>query len=781
MPASVHQPAQRPSASKRSESTTGPSVRAAACTTAFSTVARSTERCVTPPSSAITLSHASRAAPLAAFSFPASSRARRTVEPYQRSTSAAKSSSVTAAPRASTRSTLFVLLCSPVVTSSESEGTRELRLAVVCYGGSSLAIYMHGVTKELHRLVKASALLEANLEPARGAQSETVYGDLLRELAERQDVRTRVVVDVVAGTSAGGINGIYLTKAIAQNRSQDALRDLWFERGDMKQLLLLPKKWPVWLRFALLLPRSFKKSPLRGNEMAQWLWNALEGMDDAQAEPEQLDTLVPADGRLDLFVTITDFYGYDRQVAITDPHLVNDSRHRHALTFTYRPGRNQFQRENNGSLAFAARTTSCFPGVFPPVSFEEFRRWVPKAPLDDLQRCFRSHTLAGANPENTQFVDGGILDNKPFGWAVGAIRSRRADLEVDRRLLYLEPDPGARRATVDPLPGRAEPPPKTYEAILGAISGIPRHEPILDDLLDVDAHNERVRRLQDVIRTTFPEVTEFGGRVVGPTGELPEAPPDAPRATWSAEINRQTIAEAGLTYTTYLRLKISGAIDDYAETVCGTCDFPDDTNHAQLVRSVIRCFASERGLFEEKPEPTAAQLTFLRELDLGYGRRRLMFVIAALRWWYRDLREGKPAVPPREELDRGKKLLYDALEKLDRLMGGDDFDDELAGLLRACFPEREVRKFLVEKGLDPIAYVTTHRAELEAAEARLRAFVNESLDGFSAGLYRELFDLSNGWDPKRRRSLLVRYLGFPLWDVLLYPIQALADAGENDL
>jgi hypothetical protein len=27
---------------------------------------------------------------------------------------------------------------------------------------------------------------------------------------------------------------------------------------------------------------------------------------------------------------------------------------------------------------------------------------------------------------------------------------------------------------------------------------------------------------------------------------------------------------------------------------------------------------------------------------------------------------------------------------------------------------------------------------------------------------------------------LVSYLGFPFWDLLLYPIQALADAGEND-
>src|ERR1700682_4066446 len=34
---------------------------------------------------------------------------------------------------------------------------RELRLALVCYGGVSLAIYMRGVTKELHRLLLASA------------------------------------------------------------------------------------------------------------------------------------------------------------------------------------------------------------------------------------------------------------------------------------------------------------------------------------------------------------------------------------------------------------------------------------------------------------------------------------------------------------------------------------------------------------------------------------------------------------------------------------------------
>ncbi len=665
--------------------------------------------------------------------------------------------------------------------SNQGGGIKELRLAVVCYGGSSLAIYMHGVTKELHRLVKSSALLEAGLGPDPGAPTEAVYLDLLRAVAEENRVRTRVVVDIVAGTSAGGINGVYLTKAIAHNLSQDALRDLWFERGDMSQLLLLPTWLPVKLRFFLLLPRALKKSPLRGGAMARWLHEALEGMDDGGSEPAAIETLVPEDGRLDLFVTITDFYGYDRQVPIFDPHLVHDSRHRHALAFTYRKGeRDQFQRENNGSLAFAARTTSCFPGVFPPVSISAFREWVPDAKLDDLGRCFRGYGLAGAVPENTHFVDGGILDNKPFGWAIDAIKLRRADVEVERRLLYLEPDPGERFV---PVGGTAQAPkkaPGTLAAILGAVSGIPRHEPILDDLLDVRAHNGRVDRIRDVIETSFEGVAELVGGVVGSADGVPDDAQSTKLAEWSAAINKRTVAEAGLAYATYLRLKISGTVDRYADTVCNVCDFPDDSNHAQLVRSVLRCWADERELFSRQPEPTELQLAFLRHFDLGYQERRLRFVTSALRWWYRDLADGKPDIPPRSDLDRGKQILYDAVATLRGTMGGDDFDDGLLEHLRACFPDDGIRRFLNDSGLDHDTYLARHRNELEAVEQELHAFLGSRLDGFSARLYRDLFELSATWHPDRRRDLLVRYLGFPLWDVLLYPIQALADAGEND-
>ncbi|HYM63918.1 MAG TPA: hypothetical protein VES61_04500, partial [Gaiellaceae bacterium] len=105
---------------------------------------------------------------------------------------------------------------------------KELRLGLVCYGGVSLAIYMHGVTKEIHRAIRASVLEEHDLPSGDEAASELAYRELLKALRDERNVHTRIVVDAIAGSSAGGINGIFLAKALARDLNQDALRDLWF-------------------------------------------------------------------------------------------------------------------------------------------------------------------------------------------------------------------------------------------------------------------------------------------------------------------------------------------------------------------------------------------------------------------------------------------------------------------------------------------------------------------------------------------------------------------------
>ena len=127
----------------------------------------------------------------------------------------------------------------PVPSAPDHADTVELRLALVCYGGVSLAIYMHGVTKEIQKLVAASKAYEQDQSscPFEPGETERAYWQALRDLETRDRVRTRVVVDVIAGTSAGGINGIILAKALAHDLPQDSLRDVWLERGDIKQLM----------------------------------------------------------------------------------------------------------------------------------------------------------------------------------------------------------------------------------------------------------------------------------------------------------------------------------------------------------------------------------------------------------------------------------------------------------------------------------------------------------------------------------------------------------------
>jgi patatin-related protein len=661
------------------------------------------------------------------------------------------------------------------------DDTKELRLGLVCYGGSSLAIYMHGVTKELHRLVKGSVISERGLRAeAPNPGSDAVYAQLLEQLAGEQGVRTRVVVDVIAGTSAGGINGVYLAKALAHNLSQDSLRDLWFNRGDVGQLLKGPTFLPWWLRLPALLPFAVKRSIVRGDAMATWLFDALEGMDASPREPADVESLVPDGSLLELFVTITDFYGYDRQVPIAEPRLVKDNRHRHGLTFRYRnDGPDNFGPVGNGGLAFAARTTSSFPGVFPPVSFAAFRKWVPQAEVDEFaRRSFRLYELAQGDPAKTQFVDGGVLDNKPFGWAIGSIVRRPADVEVDRRLLYLEPDPGEVNVPVPSAPARAAP--GTIQAAIGAASGVPRKEPILDDLLDVEGHNERVALIRDVIETNFDLVAMILEDILGPLDELLSQPDLETLSAWNRQAHEEAVEQAGPAYTSYLRLKISAAADRYAQTVCAVCDYPGDSNHAMLVRHAVRSWAEKLGLFERSTKTTEAQLSFLRNFDLGFGQRRIDFVNAALRWWYRDLREGKPDIPPRSDLDEGKRTLYEARRVLRDTMGGDGYPEALQARLRECFPQAGIGDFLTQRGLDSAEYIKQYEQQLTLVVDDVAKFQRERLKGFNEDLFGQLSTLAASWPEARRRDLLVRYLGFPIWDVLLYPIQQLANAGEKD-
>ena len=268
----------------------------------------------------------------------------------------------------------------PVPSAPDHANTVELRLALVCYGGVSLAIYMHGVTKEIQKLVAASKAYEQDQAncPFESGLTERSYWYALRDLEARDRVRTRVVVDVIAGTSAGGINGIILAKALAHDLPQDSLRDVWLERGDIKQLMaskaarvvpFLPLKLLTWAGVSAMKGRM--DPPLDGDRMFRWIREALVEMDKGQRPGA---TLMPDQHQLELYVTLTDFYGYYRGVPTYDPPRVKDRRHRHVLVFSYSDVKDQLNDDWNSELAFAARATSCFPARFPRSTWRTSRR-----------------------------------------------------------------------------------------------------------------------------------------------------------------------------------------------------------------------------------------------------------------------------------------------------------------------------------------------------------------------------------------------------------------------
>lgn len=266
--------------------------------------------------------------------------------------------------------------------------------------------------------------------------------------------------------------------------------------------------------------------------------------------------------------------------------------------------------------------------------------------------------------------------------------------------------------------------------------------------------------------------------------ELEEISPDPTEARirdWRDLVNAEAVRSAGFGYSTYIRMKISGIVDRYARTVCDITNFPKDTDQAFFVRSVLRSWARDRLLFDKCTPPSTTQLEFIQNFDLEYSGRRLRFVLAGLNWYYRDLADPKTeGVPPREQLDKVKARLDEGVELLDQAMAGSGRERDINTRLLACFDEAAVREYTAQEGFKPRQYAADHREELDELGRAVQAFLQRKLKDFNVELYRDLNELTSEWHPKRRADLLVRYLGFPFWDILLYPVQALADVGERD-
>ncbi|MES1991947.1 MAG: patatin-like protein [Pseudomonadota bacterium] len=689
---------------------------------------------------------------------------------------------------------------------------KELRLALVCYGGVSLAIYMHGVTKEILKLVRASRIYHGENSYARRQTSsfaelekdavgerdtERVYFDLLKMIGETNELR--VLVDTIAGASAGGINGVLLARAIAHDLSLDKHRKIWLEEADILALMddeHLAGKWsklfmkPVfWFlnnrmlaRFApdaemrqklLLFTRSrWFRPPFSGRIMTNLLLNAFGEMHNGETPAKEKGrSLLPVGHELELIVSVTDFYGYTQDIPLHDPISIREREHRHVLKFRYLQhtgGRTEsdFDDAHIPGLAFAARATSSFPGAFPPAQIGEIdqclvtRResWPTRAEF--IASNFKPLLAAGSDPAKSSFIDGSVLNNKPFGEAITSLRGRPAYREVDRRIVYIDPDPeGGHLEAGGVTPG-------FFHTIRGALSDIPRNQPVRDELESIHRFSERVRQYQHIVSATRPHVV---GRVRDILGLNPDSiPTKETLSAWRNSANTQAAVEAGYAYDGYIQLKVSSVLDRLTQFIADTSGVVHNPTKLLSLSRAVEAWAKARDIFpvqwtqergvSDAPTAQTSWVKFLRDFDLSFRIRRMRFVVRRLNELYDD----KAGAENTNALDEFKASAYESLELL-------------TARGRNRLNTHDIRKMCISIFDDGIA--ETHEIE------ELVQHMGPALDLVGADrMIDESFALmaQTYLPPDARAHLIQAYVGFPFFDVLTLPLNKWDDLDDVD-
>ena len=616
---------------------------------------------------------------------------------------------------------------------------REVRFAVVIYGGVSLAVYINGVVQEMLHLVRSTALPRTGLKG-----SEVVYRSLACRLgipegkwdsddpgsamelteSEAPEPRTRFIVDILSGTSAGGINAIFLGKALSRGKSLDNLAELWLDVADLTRLLND--------RGAAEGPVTYEpppKSLLSGKWMYLKLMEALDAMeDDAESSPLVED--------LDFYSTATDLDGLPAPILLAD-QSVEELRHKSVFRFRFRDGtkeRNDFLLPSNPFLAFAARCTSSFPFAFEPMALCDIFPVIQGLPKHRGQPWAEDNSSywKGLYPDYeraetayrnlTPFVyrafgDGGYLDNKPFSYAIDTITTRHADVPVDRKLIYIEPSPEDIRLKKRKGPDDR---PDAIENSLDALTTLPRYETIREDLERVLAWNREVERLKRVLDDLDPD--------------LDKAEPDPLREkAWK-------------------RLRLSAATDCMATRATEAVGLDPRSRWAEAMRTIIGVWREKIGEAQEDEIRTCFDFDYYVRA-IQYLRRR-----ADKRW-----RGGGPR-SDYGPLSAAKKTLRSCLEQdlpnlRDLLTANPDFGKDLDSVGEAGLSATE-RRSRVEKLLDQ-----GWRQGIDQAYERLRKHFRDRVDAINASL-NEVFEQLGG---KTR---------FQTRDTIVYPILFGTNLGE---
>ena len=537
------------------------------------------------------------------------------------------------------------------------ECTKEIRFAVVMYGGVSLAIYINGIAQELLSLVRSTAkayedaggnrslsgepVLETDDDITRAQKlrgTERAYrklsyllsdSNLLREYKDSlnggsqtqlspdmldeylvkkkgngpEPIRTGFVVDILSGTSAGGINAIFLAKALANNQSIDKLKQLWVKEGDI-DVLINDKRSLAGLHLPNQDP---PKSLLNSRRMYLQLLKAFDGMDAAKSSKPGDPSPSPYVKELDLFVTTTDIKGMVVPLQLCDK-IVYEKRHRNVFHLKYGTREefgqecNNFSRKYNPFLAFAARCTSSFPFAFEPMRLCDLDSLLNAFGDSDYKRSggsqselwkqffrenidvvFEDDTDGGAGTldfttrmKRRAYGDGGYLDNKPFSYATETLSHRQSTVPVERKLIYIEPSPEHPEDEQ-----QDDTPPNVLQNAKAALIDLPTYETIREDLQRVLTRNRTFQRINRIVEATNNDLDR---------NQRPQKRYKLGWLQWRLMDMAMMVKYCGIYFLPYRRLRIASVTDDLASLVAHVKNLNQHSDTFVAVRALLRAW-----------------------------------------------------------------------------------------------------------------------------------------------------------------------------------------------
>ncbi len=367
----------------------------------------------------------------------------------------------------------------------------ELRLALAMRGGVSLAVWMGGACAEIDALRRAG-----DLPTTAGDDAATAFWRA--SLAEAPF--SRVTVDVIAGASAGGLNGVMFGAAIRHGFSMADLLDVWRRVAGVDVLRRRTTPW-----------RSLFDGDARFLDVIDQRLTELVG-----ATPSHPPRSAAA---LDLQLTATLVEPVSQPAISPSDETLRRSRSAARFHFRHDPHatfpRADLERRGLARLAVAARSSASFPFAFEastvrstrttafdvgpipdPVGTDDpaRRRLVDCRGIFSESRGTADERSLDLHDDDFVVADGGILDNIPIARALEAIGRMPATGPTRRVLVYLHPTgPPLVRSDAPERPRSAHDRRGARALVKGLIASRLEGESIDEDLELLEAANRNLR------------------------------------------------------------------------------------------------------------------------------------------------------------------------------------------------------------------------------------------------------------------------------------------------